>query len=113
MPDNSLNIFGPESRVVRVENHKGGYYYDLNEVEKEAIKCKGVTAARAYLEYSKEYRVYVLKLDVETDGSMDRNDVTSYFEENVPENLRPVKITDSKRRIRRNQLKKKKVTAVN
>lgn len=113
MPDNSLNIFGPESRVVRVENHKGGYYYDLNEVEKEAIKCNGVTAAHAYLEYSKEYRVYVLKLDVETDGSMDRNDVTSYFEENVPENLRPVKITDSKRRIRRNQLKKKKVTAVN
>ncbi|WP_044974093.1 AMP-binding protein [Ruminococcus sp. HUN007] len=111
MPDNSLNVFGPESRVVRVENHKGGYYYDLNEVEKEAMKCKGVTAARAYLEYSKEYRVYVLRLDVETDSSMNKEDVVSYFNDNVPENLRPVKIADKKPKIRHNQLKRKNITA--
>ena len=111
MPDNTLDIFGPESRVVRVETHRGGFYYNLSEVEKAALECDGVTRARAYIDYEKAYRVYVLKLDVETDSKTDEESVSEYFKNNVSENLRPVKIRFKKPEIRRNTLKRRTHTA--
>ncbi|MBR6923616.1 MAG: hypothetical protein IKH50_03660, partial [Oscillospiraceae bacterium] len=111
MPDNTLDIFGPESRVVRVETHRGGFYYNLSEVEKAALECDGVTRARAYIDYEKAYRVYVLKLEVETDSKTDEESVSEYFKNNVPENLRPVKIRFKKPEIRRNTLKRRTHTA--
>ena len=111
MTDHTLDIVGPESRVVRVETHRGGFYYDLSAIERTAMLCEGITRARAYIDYEKSYRVYVLKLDVETANKTDEQSVRDYFENNVPENLRPVKIRFKKPEIRRNALKRRTHTA--
>ena len=51
------------------------------------------------------------EFDVETDSKTDEESVSEYFKNNVPENLRPVKIRFKKPEIRRNALKRRTHTA--